>query len=175
MMKINKIAGALALFAATSLSGTALAASISVGTAVNITPYISGQFGLTGYFTQTYDFNISALSVTVDTVTNHYSAQTIYGNMYTFLNITGLNLSVYNSTYSQLLSSTGDGVSAFGLNVAPGAYHAVVSGTGTGIAGGSYTLSLAAILQPVPVPAAAWLLGSGLVGMVAVARRKEQA
>lgn len=28
-------------------------------------------------------------------------------------------------------------------------------------------------LQPVPVPAAAWLLGSGLIGMVGVARRKQ--
>jgi hypothetical protein len=34
------------------------------------------------------------------------------------------------------------------------------------------TLDLSAAASPVPVPAAAWLFGSGLLGLVGVARRK---
>lgn len=42
-------------------------------------------------------------------------------------------------------------------------------------AGASYTLSLWGSTAPVPVPAAAWLFGSGLAAMVGLARRKRSA
>lgn len=48
---------------------------------------------------------------------------------------------------------------------APG--HPTIDGPTVGF---SYTLDLH--LEPVPVPAAAWLFGSGLLGLVGVARRK---
>lgn len=38
---------------------------------------------------------------------------------------------------------------------------------------GTATVSLAGIATPVPVPAAVWLFGSGLLGLVSVARRKK--
>lgn len=38
---------------------------------------------------------------------------------------------------------------------------------------GTATVSLAGIVAPVPVPAAVWLFGSGLLGLVSVARRKK--
>lgn len=51
-------------------------------------------------------------------------------------------------------------------------FHAVTSG----LALGSYTMNITmtqtANVSAVPVPAAAWLLGSGLMGLIAVARRK---
>lgn len=51
----------------------------------------------------------------------------------------------------------------------PGTYVLQTRGTVTGTFGGSYagTLNLTAV----PVPAAAWLLGSGLVGLAGVARK----
>ena len=48
---------------------------------------------------------------------------------------------------------------------------------GTGGGGNATTLltafSVTAELAPVPIPAAAWLFGSGLLGLVGMARRKK--
>ncbi len=37
----------------------------------------------------------------------------------------------------------------------------------------SFTYSFDLLLTPVPVPAAVWLFGSGLIGLIGVARRKK--
>ena len=52
-------------------------------------------------------------------------------------------------------------------------YHLHPQGVAT--AGAAYTLSLWGSTAPVPVPAAVWLFGSGLVGVVGLARRKMSA
>lgn len=49
-------------------------------------------------------------------------------------------------------------------------YHLHPQGLNAG--GGNYQLSLWGSTAPVPVPAALWLFGSGLVGLVGLARRK---
>ncbi len=55
-------------------------------------------------------------------------------------------------------------------------YHATVPlGDPSGFGGVQYALHLTGTVSTVPVPAAAWLMGSGLVGLVGVARRKKQA
>lgn len=56
--------------------------------------------------------------------------------------------------------------------LAPGTYVLQMRGTVTGAGGGSYagTLNIA----PVPLPAAAWLFGSGLLGLGALVRRRKQ-
>ena len=47
-------------------------------------------------------------------------------------------------------------------------------GDASGFGGVPYTVYLEGTVQAVPVPAAVWLFGSGLVGLVGVARRKRQ-
>lgn len=44
-----------------------------------------------------------------------------------------------------------------------------------GTAGGDFAQYVGAITAPIPVPAAVWLFGSGLLGLVGVARRKNKA
>ena len=57
--------------------------------------------------------------------------------------------------------------------LAPGTYVLQMRGNVTGSAGGSYAGTLN--LVPVPLPAATWLFGSGLLGLGAFARRRKQA
>lgn len=54
----------------------------------------------------------------------------------------------------------------------PGTYVLEIRGNVTGDFGGSYAGTLN--LTTVPVPAAAWLFGSGILGIVGVARRREE-
>lgn len=55
--------------------------------------------------------------------------------------------------------------------LAPGTYVLQMRGNVTGTNGGSYAGTLNVV--PVPLPAAAWLFGSGLLGLGAFARRRQ--
>jgi len=47
-------------------------------------------------------------------------------------------------------------------------------GSPSGLGGEEVTIHLEGIISAVPIPAAAWLFGSGLLGLVGVARRKQR-
>ena len=76
------------------------------------------------------------------------------------------------------MGSGGSASVVCGVNCANGdtytlTYNARVPlGDASGFGGVAYSLALRGTVSAVPVPAAAWLLGSGLVGLVGMARRK---
>jgi hypothetical protein len=84
--------------------------------------------------------------------------------------ITGLTATLIDLTTSTTVAS---GSTSFLLpSLAPDKYDLRVSGTATGSLGGIYSGAVA-VATPVPLPAAVWLLLSGLAGVGAMARRRK--
>ncbi|MCK4951510.1 MAG: VPLPA-CTERM sorting domain-containing protein [Gammaproteobacteria bacterium] len=52
-------------------------------------------------------------------------------------------------------------------------YATVPNGNVSGFGGVQYSLFLEGSVNPVPVPAAVWLFGSGLIGLIGIAKRKK--
>lgn len=182
MTKINRIAGSLAFLAIVALSGAASASTVTVAKPVDQGLYSPGSTTFSkfqkGDFSNTYNFTLSTLSGLAAVVTNSQLAS----GTKVVKDIKDLNLSIYDSA-NNLLANVGSGVSTYNQNLLSGSYYAVVTGKVQGSLGGSYMISiygksvpveLLGDPQPVPVPTAVWLLGSGLIGLVGVARRKEQ-
>jgi hypothetical protein len=88
------------------------------------------------------------------------------------LNISSFSVSLYAATSGGAIISpvlaTG---TSFNLPSLPsGMYDLLITGAATGVSGGQYVGTVAA--SAVPLPAAAWLLLSGLAGVGAMARRR---
>jgi hypothetical protein len=83
-------------------------------------------------------------------------------------------ISAWSSSQTIVPGITAD-FQVLNTTLAAGNYILEVRGNVTGAAGGSYSgvLNVANVTTtPVPVPAAVWLLGSALVGMASISRRK---
>lgn len=162
-MKLNKPLASMALIASlVSVSNAAQAAIYDIGTVSEI-PGISFAIGANapGPFSDIFTFNLNADS-------------NVFAGVF--------NLSVIDPS---LFNNEALAFQFFGIGAPPpsgdaqptayfmtaGSHFAVVTGISTGLIGGAYAVAMTA--QPVPVPAAVWLLGSGLLGLVGVARRKE--
>ncbi len=89
----------------------------------------------------------------------------------------GVNYTGFNSVTSNPPAVNGGTQTTFGIFAANMNLAAAFSGTFTGvqldISNGSAVPSLVGTVAVVPVPAAVWLFGSGLLGLVGVARRKK--
>lgn len=164
-MKLNKTAISLSLIALT-VSGVAQADTVySMGTLTTALSVQVASNPSNTTFTDTFNFYINGTSDVSASVADlpHY--------LYTFtvLKDDNLFLSLNNQT------AVGNNVSTTMFNLTQGNYSAIVTGNTAGVAGGIYSVAMSATPSAVPVPAAVWLLGSGLLGLVGIARRKEEA
>jgi hypothetical protein len=82
--------------------------------------------------------------------------------------ITGLSASLVDTDTSTTVASGSESFDVAAL--VSGHYELVITGTPTGTLGGIYAGAVA--VSAVPLPAAAWLLLSGLAGVGAMARRR---
>ena len=156
-------------------------------------PFIAASFSVTNTSTMTQSFDISfglpiSPSFTGGYMTGNYSAD--------FVDLNGDNSAAVNmlaweglidgaiqmnlSLFSGSCSSSTPGCSGLIANVSDGPtlYSGAANST-IGIhmkfdlsAGDKVTFNTLFDVTPVPVPAAVWLFGSGLLGLVAVARKK---
>ena len=128
------------------------------------------NFGNSGAFGATFDDNwfiqlgqpgvggfVTNIDVTVGTTS--------------VLNISPFTVNLYAESGGVPFGPSLGGGTNFNLPSLPsGMYDLVITGAASGVLGGEYVGTVAA--SPVPLPAAAWLLLSGLVGVGAMARRR---
>lgn len=183
-MNYKKTLISLALVSGVIASGAAQASSVT---------YDMGALGsdgalqdvtlAKGTFTDFFNFNIAAPSEVATSVQNHaFKAGTK-----NVRDISGLTMAIFNTNGTlgnmlddtQIGSSLSSGDSSFDT-LSSGNYYAKVTGNATGTLGGHYSVQMVAdpiitsnVSTVVPVPAAAWLLGSGLLGLVGMTRRKQ--
>ena len=93
----------------------------------------------------------------------------------TFSQVSNFALELFNPSNVSIFSGTsafpGDPITFSLANVPLGIYHLNVTGTYTGSNGGTYFGNVSVV----PLPAAAWLLLSGVAGLGAMARRRKVA
>lgn len=174
MRKFSTAIKTLVLLAASI--GSVQAATVDLGNLYGNSVVIGqSHAGKNVTFSDDYLFSISpsasfAAAVTSINLQPYFSA----GDMKITLSGTGLASAITKS------ATAGDNLDIAPVVLGYGDYVFNVSGMTTGDFGASYAGVLAAAApvmnnvggSPVPVPAAAWLLGSGLLGLVGVARRK---
>lgn len=159
------VAGVVSISPATA--GTYTLADL---TTANQADFFGSNFA-SGGFNATYSFALDVGSSDTISVVTSSSASTI----------TSLTLSLFqgaslllSQTFTPADFTTGSAAYAGGVletlaNLAPGSYSLGVSGTT--IAGGAYSGTVS--ISPVPIPAAALLFGSGLLGLGVVGRRRK--
>lgn len=174
-MQTKKTIASLVLLATSGLSSNVFATTYDIDTPVDEALFVSFELPPIGTFSDTYNFTIDAPGTLAASVTNH----SLQSGATSVLNIMGLTMSIFDEANS-LLASVSSGFSLYGPVLA-GDYHALVTGEAVGIEGGAYMLSIFASAipdlgggnpTPVPVPAALWLLGSGLLGLMGISRQK---
>lgn len=122
--------------------------------------YYSFQLGATGVMNSTFKFELSDVSQISNMNWALYDGTvSVAGDTATLSGTqkAGSAVSLPNQIYNQLITG-----------LTPGSYVLAITGDVTGMLNGIYNTGL----KPVPVPPAVFLFGAGLVGLVAVARRR---
>jgi hypothetical protein len=175
----------------TGLTSTGSSANQAAGGAVGIlsAPAAAGSavagYGLSGLLTWASGFNKDQ-SYVINGNGGSVTGYTAGGTVYTFANGNNITGNVWGGTPGGVgagsVTEYGTGPSQTGI--APGTsetLYAITGNNGTGtvqsyilgtLAFASGNLTLTAPTAPVPLPAAVWLFGSGLLGLVGVGRRR---
>lgn len=127
-------------------------------------PTITQLWGATDVLAYSFTFDNFTIDNTNSTLSNSGVLNFPYTTtMFSPFSINdGFIMATYNSDNSVVLN-----IGISGVNLAQGSLT-TCTGTCQTIAGGSWLRTSA-----VPVPAAVWLFGSGLIGMIGIARRKK--
>jgi hypothetical protein len=170
------LAGAFLLAGA---AGSAQAATVDLGAVEIGTPLAFSGFAPIGPFVDTFTFSLPANGGSGYSVVNFPLSipnvgtfNAIFSSITLFSNPDGL-LFNEDDTFLATASSGGPGVESLSLNFAGtggGNMYLMVNGVSNGTIGGLYSGAISA--APVPLPPAVWMLGSALVGLATVGRRK---
>jgi hypothetical protein len=90
---------------------------------------------------------------------------------FSIFNIDNFEFALTDSNGTAITGFAGSGESVILDPVANSTYGILFKGTATGLSGGMVNGPV--VLSSVPVPAAAWLFGSALIGMVGVSRSRK--
>ena len=151
---------AAALIAFGLASGSASATTFNAGT-LTTTPYTNAAMVSPGTFTDIYTFAIGALPTAVASTVSLDLG--VPGTPFNFLHITGLTLSLYDSS-NFFLGSAPLNLTA---TLSPGNYEMRVSGLADGTSGGGYGFAIAAIPEP-----GQWLMLLAGIAMLGVMVRR---
>ena len=182
-MFLKVFVGVVALVTAFSASASAYYLTNGSGVAPSsnpgdASPLVAGDWGFDQYliagngtsFTDTFNFSV-ATPVTGAATANSLPLKV---KALDVLDFSTFDVKFYDgsslTTMTYVTDTSGSYYEGSGpLN--PGTnYYVQVSGVTSGTNGGLYQFSYA--MSPVPLPAAAWLFGSGLLGLVGIARRR---
>ena len=176
MNKANKLIGMAVGAAMLGASGLANAATVDLGAAGLGVPLPFSGFATLGPFFDTFKFSLPSNGGSGYSVVNFPltipdigTFNTIFSSMSVFSNPDGIAFNLDDDLL--LTNSTGGSSLSLTLPAAAGGnMYLTVAGVTNGTQGGLYSGAIQAAV--VPLPPAAWMLGSALVGLVAVGRRK---
>jgi hypothetical protein len=166
-IKFKKVFVGLIAAGALALSANAQAVTLDAG-------IFGSTLGALGTATNPVVLNVNPADsgLFLDTINFDLGTNTHFNMTSTVNSITSFGASIFeNNNDAEVVAASPNHFSVFlpDLNL-PRDYH--LHPAGVPGSGSTYQLALWGSVAPVPVPAAVWLFGSGLVGLVGLARRK---
>jgi hypothetical protein len=138
------------------------------------TPSIDEPWGFFGNTGMHYTMGTAVTEVgshTGNTAELDFSGWTVTWNGIPVIPMGGDSVNFTEDTGKALITCSTDSCSVSSTYVLDYEAHVPI-GDASGFGGVKYTLHLEGHVAPVPLPAAAWLFGSGLLGLAGVARRR---
>jgi hypothetical protein len=165
-MKFKRVLAGLAFAGALALSANAQAVTIDAG-------IFGSTLGDLGTATNPKVVNVNpSAGLFLDTINFDLGTNTHFNMTSTVSNIQLFGASIFeNVNDAEVVAASPNHFSVFLPNLGLDRdYH--LHPQGLAVTGPSYQLALWGSTAPVPIPAAVWLFGSGLIGLVGLARRK---